>query len=110
MHNLLDLTNSRRVLLADLTFDTSDQIACVIVGDDIVQLTPPCDSTSGLAFLFLNGRECARFILLGEYDGEFEWLADDGRILTNDQLADLPLITAASNTPLTLDLLRRFDS
>jgi hypothetical protein len=108
MHSLMDITNGQRVLLENLDLDQGQPIACVMIGDDLIQLTPPSIGTNHLAFLFLNGRESKRFILIDDLRGE--WLCDDGSVLTSEELADLPLRVAAQHSPLTPERLRGFDS
>jgi hypothetical protein len=108
MNNLLDITRGRRVRFDEIDLPPGLVIGVVIVGSDVVQLSPPCDETCGLSYLFLNGRECRRFICLDEFGDA--WLADDGEILTASEIADLPLQLAATHHPLTIENLRRFDS
>jgi hypothetical protein len=109
MNNLLDVTGGRRVSFEELDLPAGLIVGTVILGNDvIVQLSPPCDETCGLSYLFLNGRECRRFICLDEFGDA--WLADDGEILTASEIADLPLQLAATHHPLTIENLRRFDS
>ncbi len=110
MTHLMELTGGRRVRLEELDLDTGLPIACVIAGDQIVQLSPPCAGTNHLAFLFLNGLEQYRFIFIGQSDDDDEWLADDGRIFTSHEIADLPLQVAAQITDLTPEIMKGFDS
>lgn len=110
MTSLLDLTHGKRVSLADLILPAGLIIGCVVTDHNILQLTPPCEETSHLSFIFLNGAEIKRFIFIGSDDNDDIWLSDDGATYTTQEIADLPLQLASQHTPLTKENLRRFDS
>ena len=107
MTPLMDFTQGKRVHLADLTFD-SGEIACVIHANKVIHLTPPCPSTNELSFLFINGEEVQRFLLLDAESGL--WLNDTGCVLTDEDMSDLPLKVAMEEEGGREEFLRKLDS
>ena len=88
--SLLDFTSGRRLTLDQLDLDGENlAITVVIVGGNTIHFTPPCESTHDLSFLFLNGQEVSRFLLLDDQSGL--WLDDRGQVRSEQEMVDLPL-------------------